>query len=323
MALRLGLTCISEILKEEDKKAAFRTMTRKQFLKKFQENEVDTLGHLCHIILHNLEVTEKIVRFCHHLSSNRGYVAHYRLSSSLFPLLTDQTLNLSMDSFSDIQIATPELKAPASRAISKKIREVGDAIRYEGITVGLHPDQFNVLASKNKNVVNKTINELNYQCDFLDSMELPEDYTVPVNLHLNSNPKNESIESYADRLVDNFLNLSESVQRRLTLENEDKGFWNASNLYKLHQYIKQKYCINIPLCYDNLHDTCNPSDLKNPIEIFAETWGTFTPIFHWSEGLQDKPRSHADYFTTSPPEQYNVIWECEVKAKDKAIRLLL
>ena len=55
----------------------------------------------------------------------------------------------------------------------------------------------------------------------------------------------------------------------------------------------------------------------------------FSPVFHWSEGKPEKPRAHADYFAlgNTPPHiaidvDRPVKWECEVKGKDKAIRLL-
>ena len=54
-----------------------------------------------------------------------------------------------------------------------------------------------------------------------------------------------------------------------------------------------------------------------------------SPVFHWSEGTPEKPRSHAEYFALGnyPPHiaidsDKPVKWECEVKGKDKAIKLL-
>ena len=51
----------------------------------------------------------------------------------------------------------------------------------------------------------------------------------------------------------------------------------------------------------------------------------FAPVFHWSEGTPEKPRSHAEYFALGnvPPHiaiepNKEAKWECEVKAKDKA-----
>ena len=97
------------------------------------------------------------------------------------------------------------------------------------------------------------------------------------------------------------------------------------------------------MCYDNLHDYCNPSEDRSvafQAERCAHTWinqGSnlsddshfIAPVFHWSEGTPQKPRAHADYFALGnfPPHiaiepDKPAKWECEVKAKDKAIALL-
>jgi len=89
----LGLTCISEQLKEKDKvKYSFRTMTRKRFNDLCSSQGRDeAINQLSERILHNVVVTQYIVNHCH-----ASDIRHYRLSSALFPLLTDQTLEISM-----------------------------------------------------------------------------------------------------------------------------------------------------------------------------------------------------------------------------------
>ena len=68
------------------------------------------------------------------------------------------------------------------------------------------------------------------------------------------------------------------------------------------------------------------------VQAFYHTWNT-TPVFHWSIGKSDAPsekRSHADYLDSTISEFHNtdgipltIKWECEVKAKDKAIFKIL
>jgi UV DNA damage repair endonuclease len=56
--MKLGLVCISEILKKKDKSLAFKTMTRKRF------SELDrqlALKELSSRILHNCKLTKQIV----------------------------------------------------------------------------------------------------------------------------------------------------------------------------------------------------------------------------------------------------------------------
>tara|TARA_Y100001973_G_scaffold61384_1_gene90259 strand:- start:18 stop:545 length:528 start_codon:yes stop_codon:yes gene_type:complete len=112
------------------------------------------------------------------------------------------------------------------------------------------------------------------------------------------------------------------------------------NLFKyFHIYTRETYNHAFPLTYDNLHNKCNPSEINGQkiddvqnVQAFYHTWNT-TPVFHWSIGKSDAPsekRSHADYLDGDIPEFVNVDgipftikWECEVKAKDKAIFKIL
>ena len=322
----LGLTCISEQLKEKDKvKYSFRTMTRKRFNDLCNKDGRDeALNQLSERILHNVIVSQYIVNHCH--TSN---IRHYRLSSALFPLLTDQTLEISLEDL------------PNKARIEQELKLVGLIAEKFNISIGSHPDQFNVLASTDRTKVDRTINELNFQASVLDMIGLPQDHTAPMNIHVNYTPQaDETLEVVATRFFRNLSMCDQGVYKRLTIENEDKGFFNVDNCIKFSEYLFNTFSANIPVCYDNLHDFCNPSEVHNvafQAERCAYTWvnqgegehNFLAPVFHWSEGNPEKPRSHADYFALGnfPPNiaiepDKPVKWECEVKQKDKAIKLL-
>jgi len=322
----LGLTCISEELKDKDKvKYSFRTMTRKRFNDLIErDGRSEAIQELSERILHNVRVTRYILRHC--AFSN---IKHYRLSSALFPLLTDRTLEISYEELSN------------GATIDDELRFAGLIAEEHGISIGSHPDQFNVLASTDRKKVDRTINELNFQASILDKMGLPQDHTAPMNIHINYTPKlDESLEIVATRFFRNLSMCDAGVYKRLTIENEDKGFFNVDNCIAFSEYLFKTFQANIPVCYDNLHDFCNPSEDHNvtfQAERCAYTWvnqgegehNFLAPVFHWSEGTPQKPRAHADYFALGniPPviaiePNKEVKWECEVKQKDKAIRLL-
>jgi len=326
MTQTLGLTCISEELKDKDKvKYSFRTMTRKRFNDLCnQEGRDEAVNQLSERILHNVIVTQYIINHCH--SSN---IRHYRLSSALFPLLTDQTLEISLEDL------------PHKARIEQELKFVGLIAEKFDISIGSHPDQFNVLASPDRDKVNRTINELNFQASVLDMIGLPQDHTAPMNIHINYSPKgDETLEDVAEKFYTNLMKCDSGVYNRLTIENEDKGFFNIDNCIKFSEYLFNKYNHNLPVCADNLHHQCNPSEVSDfawQAERCAYTWVNngegdnhfISPVFHWSEGKPEKPRSHADYiaFGNFPP--YIAIepdkpakWEIEVKAKCKAIKLL-
>ena len=323
----LGLTCISEELKDIDKKKySFQTMTRKRFNDLCnKEDRNEALRQLSERILHNVIVTEHILHHC----AESG-IRHYRLSSALFPLVTDQTLEISLDELPDIV------------PIKQALRRTGIVAKTLDISIGSHPDQFNVLASGNRDAVDRTIKELNMQASVLDIIGLPQDHTAPMNIHVNYTPKmDETLEIVATRFFRNLSMCDKGVYNRLTIENEDKGFFNVDNCIKFSGYLFETFGANIPVCYDNLHDFCNPSEGNPSVSFNAErcayTWinqgsneGDFiAPVFHWSEGTPEKPRAHAEYFALgrTPPHveieaDKSAKWECEVKGKDKAIRLL-
>ena len=322
----LGLTCISEQLKDKNKKKySFRTMTRKRFndLCVIQGRN-EAIKELSNRIIHNIHVTRYILRHC---AFNN--IKHYRLSSALFPLLTDGTLQISLDDL------------PNKSTIEDQLAFAGKIAKEFEISIGSHPDQFNVLASPDRDKVNRTINELNFQASVLDMLGLPQDHTAPMNIHVNYTPQaDETLEIVATRFFRNLSMCDSGVYKRLTIENEDKGFFNVDNCIEFSEYLFNTFGANIPVCYDNLHDFCNPSEDRSIVfqaERCAYTWvnqgdgehNFLSPVFHWSEGTPEKPRAHADYFALGnvPPiiaiePDKEAKWECEVKQKDKAIALL-
>lgn len=298
--MKLGLVCISEILKAKEK-IAFKTMTRKSFNSMSRNTAIAILSSR---ILHNTAVVRVIIA---HLS-NVG-ISHYRISSCMFPLVTDPSLHLSYTDLPDIN------------AIYKNLDEAGALARKLNISLSCHPDQFNVLASYNPSVVEKSIHELNHQSHVLDLMGCPQDLSSPMCLHLNRAPdfKCETVEQYKGRFLKNLARCSDGVRARLVLENEDKSFWNCANLYEHFSDVRA-------LVYDNLHDACNPShEMENNIQLFRNTWAQHVPVFHWSEGINGS-RAHCDRASHVPScvtENLDCTWEVELKAKDFAILEIL
>jgi UV DNA damage endonuclease len=341
MTTILGLTCISEELKDQDKKKySFRTMTRKRFNDLCNsESRDEAIQQLSERILHNVIVTQYIVNHC-----ARSDIGHYRLSSALFPLVTDQTLKISLEDL------------PNTETIKQELRQIGIIAKTLGISMGSHPDQFCVLASLNQDAVRRTIIELNFQAKIFDMIGLPQDHTAPMNIHVNASPTpivgvemmispeqihQVKIKQLAERFYANLQECDEGVRNRLTIENEDKSFFNVDNCIQFSEYLFEKYQYNLPICHDNLHDNCNPSEERNIVrnaERCAYTWvnqgegdnNFISPVFHWSFGKPEKPRAHADYappHNSCPPviaidPNYPAKFEVELKGKDKAIKLL-
>lgn len=296
----LGLVCISEMLKESDN-LSFRTMTRKTFN---SLNRKDAEKRLKEIILHNFDVSAKVIRHCY----SKG-IMHYRMSSSIMPLVTDSTL------FSDNSFQLECYENFEQSKFYKTIQEFKDKM-----TFSTHPGQFVVLGSLTDETVVNSIRELEYHGLLHDMLGLPQNHSNPINIHVGSSPKDEGPVNFVNRFIDNYFKCSDSVKNRLTLENEDKGFFNTENLYKY-------FGDNFTLCFDNLHhDTNSTVDAELYFEKYKKTWKDYIPVFHLSQQLKDERRgAHADYITSMPDyyKNFHGILEVEVKQKDFAILKLM
>jgi UV DNA damage endonuclease len=308
--MKLGLVCISELLREKSPELKFKTMTRTQFLKKDREESIQELSRR---ISHNLTVTIETIKHCKEIG-----IKHYRISCKLFPLITDPTLKLDLSLF------------PYFNVIEQKLIEIGRTAKELNISVSVHPDQFVVLGSESDDICANSIRELNFHAWVLDMMRMPQDFTCPINIHP-SLSNFSSAENFVKKFILNFFQCDIGVRNRLVLENEDKGFWNCSNLYEyFHLFMKAAYTFHIPLTLDNLHDECNPSyDVEGKVipyqkhyMKFYQTWPV-PPVFHWSEGINGTLK-HADKLTIPPPDMgLDCTYEIEVKKKDKGFEQFL
>ena len=299
-----NLCCISNELKT--KGISFQTMTWKRYNELQPEEALLELGKRW---LNNVVATKFTIDHC----GSNGW--GYRVSSSLFPLLTHPEFKYKLTDIPQYKAITSVFESIHS---NNKSAEGSQKVR-----LSIHPDQFNVLASTNAESVAKTIKELNSQGLTMDLLGCERSRQNPINIHINC--AQGDLSEIAARFAHNLEKCDDSVTSRLVVENEDKGCWNVENLlnYLYHPY-------KIPITFDNLHDKCNPSKTclndfgeKVEHELCAATWGDIKPIFHYSESDPNNknPRAHADMPIDRPfSECYD--WDIELKAKDKAIRML-
>lgn len=298
--MRFGLCCISEQLKEIDPNIRFQTMTYKRFSQLDRQEALSTLGSR---ILNNMEVTNATIMHC------AEYNYCYRISSDLFPLITYNLANVSLNDL------------PQYDDILEEIDSIAYTIQQNSVRVSCHPSEFNVLASINTEAVDKTIKELNFYSNFLDMIGCSADYNCPMNLHINN--RQGSNDEVVQRFIQNFNRLSDNCRHRLVIENDDK-----LNCWSVKQLIEDFYPkTNIPITFDYLHHACHSDGLteEEAIHLCYDTWQNYTPLFHYSESAPgNNPRKHAEY-----AEQDFYIYDLdfdidmELKKKDKAIAQFL
>lgn len=231
----------------------------------------------------------------------------YRMSSDIFPWMSEYR-------FEDLPNFDQHLSV---------MREIGRFVQANGMRISFHPGQFDVLASPNEDVVRRTLYDLDQHSRIMDLMELPINYSFPINIHVGGTYGDKP--SAIQRFCENFLKLSTSTRLRLVVENDDKASqYGVKDLYE-GIYVK----LGVPITFDFFHHgfCTNDLNLDDAARLAASTWPGYTrPLAHFSsskrlhEDSSVIERSHADYlYDIIPPIGTLFDIEVEAKAKDLAV----
>lgn len=259
MVGRIGYACVNMSLKPKK----FRNLRLKTVYNK-------GIAYLREICLHNVAFTEEILRW------NEAHgIGFYRMTSDLLPLVThpDILRDFSWRWHEDDRLleAFASLKAFAGEA---------------GMRLSMHPDQFTVLNSPRREVVENALGNLTYHARV---MTLSGGSDILIHGGGVYGDKAAAMERF--RQV--YGGLSPSVRRYLRLENDDVSY-TAADVLALSD------ATGIPLVLDYHHDRCNPSpglDRKRLAQGFMASWGAIgiRPKVHLSTGRGGPvDRRHAD-----------------------------
>ena len=279
-------------LKKKEQITVNRGMVRRTF-------DAKGLPYVSELVIENLKDTLKVLDY-----NLKNHIYIYRLSSDSFPWMSEYE-------FSDL---------PNFNVIQNLMTKIGDKIKSNNIRTSYHPGPFNVLASENPSVVEKTIKELNKHAELMDMMGLEQTTFYPINIHINTTQPTR--EEAAQRFVDRFPLLSESCKKRLTLENDDSP--NQYSVKILHDLVHTK--IGIPIVFDQHHFNYGPQDqsMEEALKLAHSTWKTRV-MTHMSspKTLEDnsgKQTAHADYiYEEIKTFGLDFDTEIEAKAKDLAV----
>ena len=210
---------------------------------------------------------------------------------------------------------------PDYRKISILLNGAGNLAAKYGQRITSHPGPFNVLVSPNERVVNNTIRDLSIHGEIFDLMGLSRTPYNKINIHCNGVYGDK--QSAMDRFCKNFERLPESVQTRLTVENDDKAsMYSVKDLMYIHERI------GIPIVFDYHHHKFCTGDMteQEALELAMSTWGDIKPVVHYSESrtLEDetaKPQAHSDYIY-SKIDTYGHDLDIVVEAKAKELTVL-
>ena len=261
MKIRLGYVALSKSMDL----TSSHTITYTNF-----EKENMPYNKLYDVINDNLDVLTEILNY-----NIKNNIHFYRLTSKLVPLATHKNVNFDY-----------------IKPFINKFKYIGNLIKTNSLRVDVHPDQFTVLNSTNKEIVANSILNLKYHYKILEALNIKNKIII---LHIGGAQfgKDNSIK----RFINNFNKLPNYLKKCIAIENDDKIFNITDCLYISR-------ILNIPIVFDYHHYICNNNNEKLEsfiLEVF-NTWHNKTPKIHFSSpksNLKKEFRSHNDYIDIS------------------------
>jgi UV DNA damage endonuclease len=208
--------------------------------------------------------------------------------------------------------------------IKSALKAAGDYAKQHGMRITSHPGPFVVLTSPKETVVNNAIADLELHAKIFDMMGLSKTPYNAINIHCNGVYGDKK--SAMDRFIENFKRLSGSVQKRLTIENDDKAsMYSVKDLTYIHTHT------GIPIVFDYHHHQFCTGGLseEQALKLAGTTWPNgIIQLTHYSESKalhennsKIKPQAHADYIKQLP-KTYGELIDIEVEAKAKELAIL-
>lgn len=287
--VRLGLCCINNTLRKKDIFCS-RTMIARTY----------TLENARKLATKNLTDLKTVLEW-----NTQNNISHYRLSSNMFPRITDPELpedqRLKVSEFGDI------------------LAQVGEYARKTNHRITMHPGQYNQVGAKCQSVFDKTVEDLTIHAEILDAMGMDDNAILTVHGGGTYGDK----ETTTRRWIEQFDELPRSVKNRLAIEHCERQYNIEDVLYIAEQ-------TRIPVIFDSHHFNCYNQiyDLdfvaEDYIPYVIESWGSRRVVTHISEQKEGaRVGSHSDFIETIPsyfmsiPELYGVGVDIEVEAKAK------
>ena len=203
MKIRLGYVAISKTLDF----TTSRTVTYTNYLKNKADKNIEIIDEK---IKENLNDLEQLIIY--NIKNNFHF---YRLTSKLIPLATKEEVEFEyIDTYKE------------------KYKKIGSLIKKANMRVDTHPDQYCVLNSVDKKIIDNSVVILRYHQKILEALEIENPKII---LHVGSSVfgKEKSI----TRFKNNFNKLNKELQNMIAIENDDKVF-NVKDVLNLCKSLK-------------------------------------------------------------------------------------
>ncbi len=281
--MKIGYPCINRSIECKGSKT-FR-------LASYSENR------LKEVVDNNLNCLLKMLKY--NVSHN---ILFFRISSDIVPFASHPVCTFKWGDY-----------------FKSKFNKIGKFIKNNKIRISMHPDQFILINTPYKDVLERSVKELLYHSNILDFLNL--DKTAKIQLHVGGAYKNK--EKSKIRFIENYKRLSQDVKKRLVIENDDR-------IYSFKDCLDINEKIKIPILFDYFHDSINSSNMKltEMMEIARNTWQKkdgLPMVDYSSQNIEKRTGSHTNsidvkkfkkFIKNTIPYNFDIM--LEIKDKEKS-----
>ena len=279
------------------------------------------------LMVQNLTATHKLVNKVGELNENLRMV---RLSSDILPAYTERTWSYFWR------------RPDVVEYLERNFDLIGSSARASNTRLSMHPGQFTVLASVDKDIVQRSIEEFEYHADMARYMGYGKSFQdFKINVHISGRAGPEGIRTAYKRLTPEARNC-------ITIENEENS-WGLDDCLSISDII--------PIVLDIHHHWIREGEYiqstDQRVRSVMDSWRGVRPVMHYSVSREDylvghntdimpdyqallesghkkqKLRAHSDFYwnhqtnkwALSFLDQFDIM--CESKGKNLASRELL
>jgi UV DNA damage endonuclease len=197
--------------------------------------------------------------------------------------------------------------------LERKLAEIGELARQLDVRLSFHPGQFCCIVSDNMDVVNRSLEELEYHAYMTKSMgfgKIFQDFKI--NVHLSGRRKISGFD-------DAFNRMSPELRNCLTIENDEYQA-GLNDILPLADRVAIVLDIHHHLVHSNEYIKASDDRLK----IIKDSWKGVRPVIHYSQSREEyltcnilpdfkslseqfkktKLRAHSDFYKHRPTNEW-------------------
>ena len=213
------------------------------------------------LMVQNLTAAHKLVNKVGELNENLRMV---RLSSDILPAYTERTWSYFWR------------RPDVIEYLERNFDLIGSSARSSNTRLSMHPGQFTVLASVDKDIVQRSIEEFEYHADMARYMGYGKSFQdFKINVHISGRAGPEGIRTAYKRLTPEARNC-------ITIENEENS-WGLDDCLTISDII--------PIVLDVHHHWIREGEYLNSsddrVKRVVDSWRGVRPVCHYSVSRED------------------------------------